>query len=63
VTCYLEIFKKTAEKFKNQVAFFNMGKELTYAEVDKLSDHFGASLQNMGLVKGDRIAIMMPNLL
>lgn len=40
-----------------------MGKELSYAEVDRLSNHFGAYLQSCGLVPGDRVAIMMPNLL
>ena len=40
-----------------------MGKELTYGEVDKLSDQFGAYLLSRGLEVGDRVAIMMPNLL
>jgi long-chain acyl-CoA synthetase len=40
-----------------------MGKELTYDEVDRLSRDFAAYLQGLGLKKGDRIAIQMPNLL
>lgn len=40
-----------------------MGVEMTYGEVDKLSKDFAAYLQSIGLVKGDRIAIQMPNLL
>ncbi|MDP5169063.1 MAG: AMP-binding protein [Bacteroidia bacterium] len=51
------------KKYASQVAFVNMGKELTYAEVDKLSRDFAAYLQSLGLKKGDRIAIQMPNLL
>jgi len=40
-----------------------MGKTLTFGEVDKLSTQFGAYLLSRGLVSGDRVAIMMPNLL
>lgn len=50
-------------KFASDVAYVNMGKELSYAEVDKLSRDFAAYLQGLGLKKGDRIAIQMPNLL
>ena len=50
-------------KFAGQVAFTNLGKEMTYAEVDRHSKHFAAYLQSLGLKKGDRIAIQMPNLL
>ncbi|MFY8042024.1 MAG: long-chain-fatty-acid--CoA ligase, partial [Rhodoferax sp.] len=38
-----------------------MGKDVTYAQTDSLSQAFAAYLQGLGLVKGDRIAIMMPN--
>ncbi|MEL7020304.1 MAG: AMP-binding protein [Bacteroidota bacterium] len=54
-----EVFKK----YKKQPAFSNMGKTLTYGEVDKLSKQFGAYLQSRGLRAGDKIALMMPNLL
>ena len=41
-----------------------MGVKLTYGQVDILSDHFAAYLQkDLGLKKGERIAIQMPNLL
>jgi long-chain acyl-CoA synthetase len=50
-------------KFADQPAYSNMGKEITFAEVDKLSRDFAAYLQGLGLQKGDRIAIQMPNLL
>jgi long-chain acyl-CoA synthetase len=42
-------------------AYSFMGKELTYAHIDSLSTAFAAYLQSLGLVKGDRVAIMMPN--
>jgi long-chain acyl-CoA synthetase len=38
-----------------------MGKDVTYAETDSLSQAFAAYLQGLGLAKGDRVAIMMPN--
>src|SRR5699024_2211511 len=46
------------------VAYTNMGAELTYRELERKSTHFAAFLQHdLGLVKGDRVALMMPNLL
>jgi long-chain acyl-CoA synthetase len=45
-------------------AYVNMGKALTFGELDILSARFGAFLQTIcGLKKGDRVAIMMPNCL
>jgi long-chain acyl-CoA synthetase len=52
-----EAFKKNASK----VAYSFMGKEVTFGETDSLSVAFGAYLQSLGLSKGDRVAIMMPN--
>ena len=48
-------------KYANRVAYSFMGKEVTYAQTDSLSSAFAAYLQGLGLVKGDRVAIMMPN--
>lgn len=59
----VDLFEKSCAKFKDRVAFENMGVEMTFGEVDKLSKDFAAYLQSIGLVKGDRIAIQMPNLL
>ena len=57
---YEDAFRQHAAK----VAFSNMGAKLTYAEVDEQSRRFAAWLQKVaGLRKGDRVAIMMPNLL
>jgi long-chain acyl-CoA synthetase len=39
-----------------------MGKRLTFAELDSQSRHLGAWLQQRGLERGDRVALMMPNL-
>ena len=48
-------------KYANRVAYSFMGKDVTYAQTDSLSRAFAAYLQGLGLVKGDRVAIMMPN--
>lgn len=59
----VELFEDSVKKYRDRVAFENMGAQLTYAQVDELSKHFAAYLQSLGLQKGDRIAIQMPNLL
>lgn len=50
-------------KYKDLMAFHFMGKSLTFGEVNELSNYFGAYLQSRGLQPGDRIALMMPNML
>lgn len=62
-TSVVELFESSCKKFHDRVAFENMGVTMTYGEVDKLSSDFAAYLQSIGLQKGDRIAIQMPNLL
>ncbi|MBV8034545.1 long-chain-fatty-acid--CoA ligase [Roseateles sp.] len=51
-------FKKNAAK----PAYLMMGKSVSFAQVDEASRAFAAYLQSLGLEKGDRVAIMMPNL-
>ena len=62
-TSVIELMEEGFEKYAPTRAYSNMGKELSYAEVDKLSRDFAAYLQSLGLQKGDRIAMQMPNLL
>jgi len=59
----LDYLDETCKKFKNKPAFSSMGKEMSYKQLDKLSDQFGAYLQSRGLIPGDKFAIMLPNLL
>jgi long-chain acyl-CoA synthetase len=60
----VELFDNAFYKYGSREAFENMGKSLTYHEVDQLSGFFAAYLQNeLKLIKGDRIAIQMPNCL
>jgi len=47
----------------DKVAYVQMGKSITYRELDELSRAFGAWLQEAGFKKGDRLAIMLPNTL
>jgi long-chain acyl-CoA synthetase len=51
-------FKKNAGK----VAYYMMGKSISFAQVDEASRALAAYLQSLGLEKGDRVALMMPNL-
>jgi long-chain acyl-CoA synthetase len=54
---------ETFAKFGPKPAFTCMGKTLSFSEIDKLSTQFGAYLHSRGLQPGDKIALMMPNLL
>jgi long-chain acyl-CoA synthetase len=59
-----DILATSCKRFADLPAYGNMGVSITYRELDALSRDFGAYLQKVaGLKKGDRIAIMMPNLL
>ena len=59
-----DVFRQSVEKFAHQPAFQNMGKTLTYAEVGKLAENFASYLQNvLKLPRGERVAVMLPNLL
>lgn len=60
----VSVLQSSLEKYRDRPAFSNMGKSLTYAEVDKYSTQFAAYLLGeLKLKKGDRVAIMMPNCL
>src|SRR5882762_7022944 len=61
---YVELFEVSSRKYKDRIAFECMGAQLTFDEVDTLSTSFAAYLQKeLGLKKGDRFAIQLPNLL
>ncbi|NRB62665.1 MAG: AMP-binding protein, partial [Saprospiraceae bacterium] len=59
----VKLFEECFRKYGSKPAFSCLGKELSFKQVDRLSSQFGAYLQSRGLDKGDKIAIMMPNLL
>jgi len=59
-----EMFEEACAKHRALPAFTNMGATLSFAQLDELSRAFGAWLQHKGgLVPGDRVALMMPNIL
>ncbi|MDT0594121.1 long-chain-fatty-acid--CoA ligase FadD [Glaciecola petra] len=59
----VDIFEQSIEKYSTNTSYINMGKSISFAELDALSQNFAAYLQNAGLQKGDAVAIMMPNLI
>ena len=60
----LHILEESFRANHDKPAYVNMDKELTFGQVEKLSQQFASYLTNVvGLKKGDRIAIQMPNLL
>ncbi len=60
----IDVFEESIKKFPTNLAFTNFKADLTYSNLDTLSRNFAAYLQNhLGLKKGDRLAIQMPNLL
>ncbi|MDQ7988277.1 MAG: AMP-binding protein [Candidatus Dactylopiibacterium sp.] len=62
-TSLVEIFEESCTRFADRVAYQCMGATLTYAELDRESRRFAGWLQARGLGQGQRVALMMPNLL
>ncbi len=63
ISSLVDLFEEACRKYADKVAYISMGKEMTYREVDNLSRDFAGWLQSLGLGKGDRVALMMPNVL
>lgn len=60
----VEMFEQSVHKYADQPAFMNMGSIMTFRKLEERSRAFAAYLQNeLKLKKGDRVALMMPNLL
>ena len=57
------LIEESFQKYRNDKAYVLMDKALTYGDIDRLSRDLAAYLQGLGLKKGDRVAIMMPNVL
>ena len=58
------VLESACERFYHRPAFANMGRVLSYADIDRLSRNFASYLLNVAkLNKGDRVAIMLPNVL
>ena len=60
----VSVLDNAIAKYRDRPAFSNLGKVLTYADIDRLSNEFASYLLNvLKLKKGDRVALMMPNVL
>ncbi|TFY98076.1 long-chain-fatty-acid--CoA ligase [Ramlibacter rhizophilus] len=57
----VELMEQSFREHGARPAYSFMGKEQSFAETDELSQAFAAYLQQLGLARGDRVAIMMPN--
>ncbi|KAB8310745.1 long-chain-fatty-acid--CoA ligase FadD [Erwinia endophytica] len=63
-TSLIDLFEQAVRRYADQTAFINMGQTITFRDLDARSRAFAAYLQEgLGLKKGDRVALMMPNLL
>ena len=60
-TTLFEIVSDNARQRPDQPAIYFMGTWMSWSELDKLSDVFARILLDMGLVKGERVALLMPN--
>ena len=58
-----DVFSDSCKRFGDRVAFINMGTRITYGELDQAALRFASWLQHRGLKPGDRIALMLPNIL
>jgi long-chain acyl-CoA synthetase len=59
----VDLMQESFRQYGDRTAFSFLGKGLRYNELDRLSQVFAAYLQSLGLVLGDRVAIMLPNVL
>ncbi|SOD30890.1 long-chain acyl-CoA synthetase [Variovorax sp. YR752] len=55
------LMEESFTKYADRTAYSFMGKDISYAETDRQSKAFAGYLQGLGLAKGDRVAVMMPN--
>ena len=60
----LDLFNQSVERYQDTIAFSNFGAELSFSDVDRLSNDFAAYLQSeLKISKGDHVALMSPNML
>jgi len=59
-----DVFEQAVEQFGDRPCFYNLGTTLTYNDMDRYTDQLASYLQGLpGFEKGDRVAVMMPNVL
>ena len=59
----VELMQESFQRYGDRAAYSFLGQRLSFAELDQRSQQLGAYLQSLGLVRGDRVAIMLPNVL
>ncbi|KPF47282.1 long-chain fatty acid--CoA ligase [Rhizobium sp. AAP43] len=57
------LFEASCARYSDRLAFSSMGRSMTFRELEEQSRKVGAWLQSKGLAKGDRVAVMTPNIL
>ncbi len=57
----VQLMEESFRQYADRTAYSFMGRDVSFAETDRLSRAFAAYLQGLGLAQGDRVAIMMPN--
>jgi len=57
-----ELLRKSAEKHPDHTAIVYLGKKISYRELDLFSDKFAVALNSLGVKKGDRVAVYLPNI-
>lgn len=57
-----EALQRTARNFPDSVALIMMGKKITYRELDDLVNRFASALADLGIQKGDKVALLLPNI-
>lgn len=62
-TSLIDIFEESFSKHSKKIAYVCMNTELSFADLDRYSRQIAAYLQSLGLKKGDKVAVMMPNIL
>lgn len=62
-TSLIDVFERNFQKFGSRDAFIFMDKTLSFSELELASRKFATYLQSLGLAKGSRVAVMMPNVL
>jgi len=56
------VLAQTASRYPNQTSLLFYGNRISYAELDRLANQFAHALTSLGVRKGDRVALMLPNI-
>ena len=62
-TSLLDVFERNFNRYGQKTAYICMGASISFKQLDLYSRQIASYLQSLGLVKGDKIGVMMPNLL